>query len=204
MVKINTCVFISGKGSNLKNLIIHSRDNSFPIKISLVISNNKKAYGINYAGFRYLNVCGASEDGIIGYSTLIRDQWDAIENDCHHWNNWFRYCKNHERFCNMTENALESAEDRWRALVTSQVNTKANLLNRLQEIREQIGYDHQQGIDQATLDQMIAETNNLISITAYNNESRELDVASRKSKELFAPIMIGIILLGMGFYLLKK
>ncbi len=49
MVKKNTCVFISGKGSNLKNLIFHSRDNSFPIKISLVITNNKKAYGINYA-----------------------------------------------------------------------------------------------------------------------------------------------------------
>ena len=49
MVKKNTCIFISGKGSNLKNLIIHSRDNNFPIKISLVISNNKNAYGINYA-----------------------------------------------------------------------------------------------------------------------------------------------------------
>ena len=49
MVKKNTCVFISGKGSNLKNLIFHSRDNSFPIKISLVISSNKKAYGITYA-----------------------------------------------------------------------------------------------------------------------------------------------------------
>jgi formyltetrahydrofolate-dependent phosphoribosylglycinamide formyltransferase len=49
MVKKNTCVFISGRGSNLKNLIIHSRDNSFPIKISLVISNNKKAIGLNYA-----------------------------------------------------------------------------------------------------------------------------------------------------------
>lgn len=49
MVKKNTCVFISGKGSNLKNLIIHSRDNNFPIKISLVISNNKKANGINFA-----------------------------------------------------------------------------------------------------------------------------------------------------------
>ena len=49
MVKKNTCVFISGKGSNLKNLIFRSRDNSFPIKISLVITNNKKAYGINYA-----------------------------------------------------------------------------------------------------------------------------------------------------------
>ena len=49
MVKKNTCVFISGQGSNLKNLISHSRDNSFPIKISLVISNNKNAKGIKYA-----------------------------------------------------------------------------------------------------------------------------------------------------------
>ena len=49
MVKKKTCVFISGKGSNLKNLILRSRDNSFPLNISLVISNNKKAYGINYA-----------------------------------------------------------------------------------------------------------------------------------------------------------
>ena len=49
MVKRKTCVFISGQGSNLKNLIIRSRDNNFPIKISLIISNNKKANGINYA-----------------------------------------------------------------------------------------------------------------------------------------------------------
>ena len=49
MVKRNTCIFISGQGSNLKNLIFHSRDRSFPIKISLVISNNKNAKGINYA-----------------------------------------------------------------------------------------------------------------------------------------------------------
>lgn len=49
MVKKKTCIFISGQGSNLKNLIFHSRENSFPLKISLVISNNKKAYGINYA-----------------------------------------------------------------------------------------------------------------------------------------------------------
>ena len=49
MVKKKTCVFISGKGSNLKNLILSSRDNNFPIKINLVICNNKKAYGISYA-----------------------------------------------------------------------------------------------------------------------------------------------------------
>ena len=49
MVKKNTCIFISGKGSNLKNLIHSSRDYNFPIKISLIISNDKNAYGIVYA-----------------------------------------------------------------------------------------------------------------------------------------------------------
>ena len=49
MVKKKTCVFISGNGSNLKNLIYLSRDNNFPIKISLVICNNQKANGIKYA-----------------------------------------------------------------------------------------------------------------------------------------------------------
>ena len=36
MVKKNTCVFISGKGSNLRNLIKKSRDYNFPIKIRLI------------------------------------------------------------------------------------------------------------------------------------------------------------------------
>ena len=47
--KINTSVFISGKGTNLKNLIKFSKTNNSPIKISIVISNNKRAYGIRYA-----------------------------------------------------------------------------------------------------------------------------------------------------------
>ena len=47
--KINTSVFISGRGTNLRNLIKFSKKKSSPIKISIVISNNKKAYGIRYA-----------------------------------------------------------------------------------------------------------------------------------------------------------
>ena len=49
MVKKKSCVFISGQGTNLRNLIFSSRDQNFPIRISLVISNNEKALGINYA-----------------------------------------------------------------------------------------------------------------------------------------------------------
>jgi len=43
--KINTCVFISGTGSNLNSLIASSKSYNFPIKIKLVISNNKNAIG---------------------------------------------------------------------------------------------------------------------------------------------------------------
>ena len=49
MVKKNTCVFISGQGTNLKNLILRSRDNNFPINIKLIISNKKNASGIIFA-----------------------------------------------------------------------------------------------------------------------------------------------------------
>ena len=49
MVKKNTCIFISGYGSNLKYLINNSRNENFPIKISLVVSNNEKAKGILHA-----------------------------------------------------------------------------------------------------------------------------------------------------------
>ncbi len=46
MVKLNTCVFISGKGSNLRRLILNSKKYNFPIKISLVVCNNKNAEGL--------------------------------------------------------------------------------------------------------------------------------------------------------------
>jgi len=49
MVKKKACVFISGKGSNLNNLIVKSRAYNFPIVIKLVISDNPLAGGIKFA-----------------------------------------------------------------------------------------------------------------------------------------------------------
>ena len=47
--KIRTAVFISGTGSNLKNLIKFSLKKKSPIKINLIVSNNSKAKGLRYA-----------------------------------------------------------------------------------------------------------------------------------------------------------
>ena len=49
MVKKNACIFISGYGSNLRSLINSSRNQNFPINISLVVSNKVNAKGILYA-----------------------------------------------------------------------------------------------------------------------------------------------------------
>ena len=47
--KINAAVFISGNGTNLNSIIKKSLYKNFPIKVSLVISNNKQAPGLLYA-----------------------------------------------------------------------------------------------------------------------------------------------------------
>ena len=47
--KIRTAVFISGTGSNLKNLIKFSKTKISPISINFIVSNNSKAKGLNYA-----------------------------------------------------------------------------------------------------------------------------------------------------------
>ena len=47
--KIRTAVFISGTGSNLKNLIKFSLKKISPIEVNLIVSNNVKAKGLKFA-----------------------------------------------------------------------------------------------------------------------------------------------------------
>ena len=47
--KIRTAVFISGTGSNLKNIIKFSKFKKSPISINLILSNNRFAKGLKYA-----------------------------------------------------------------------------------------------------------------------------------------------------------
>ena len=47
--KLNVCIFISGRGTNLKSIINFSKKKESPIKIDLVITNNKNAKGIDFA-----------------------------------------------------------------------------------------------------------------------------------------------------------
>ena len=47
--KLKISVFISGRGTNLKSIIKFSKNKNSPIKIELVVSNNKNAKGLIFA-----------------------------------------------------------------------------------------------------------------------------------------------------------
>ena len=47
--KTRTAVFISGKGSNLENLIKFSKKKNSPISVNLIISNSSYAKGFKYS-----------------------------------------------------------------------------------------------------------------------------------------------------------
>ena len=53
--KLNVAVFISGTGSNLKNLISYSLKKKSLIKINFVISDNPKAKGLFFAKKHKIN-----------------------------------------------------------------------------------------------------------------------------------------------------
>ena len=56
--KKNIAVFISGRGSNLRTLIKHSKKKNSLIKIILVISNNPDAEGLKYASRSKIKIYG--------------------------------------------------------------------------------------------------------------------------------------------------
>ena len=53
--KINTAVFISGNGSNLKNLIKFSLSKNSPINIKFVLSDKKNAKGLRFPKLHNIN-----------------------------------------------------------------------------------------------------------------------------------------------------
>ena len=71
--KTKTAVFISGRGSNLKNLIKFSKLKKSPIKIDLVISNNKSSKGMRYA------IQNKIEKKIINYNNLNKGEKKSLK-----------------------------------------------------------------------------------------------------------------------------
>ena len=72
--KLRVSVFISGRGTNLKSLIEFSKKKNSPIKIILIITNNKNAKGIYFAKKNKIKL------SIISYKNKIKAENKILKN----------------------------------------------------------------------------------------------------------------------------
>lgn len=152
--------------------------------------------------------CANAEPVLTAYyntAVAITNYWDQLEIQCANQNYWFwGYCSNDSAYCNMSENELEDAYYSWQPLGAQVVANLNALLVIWGNATEQLEIDGQQAYSSAIINQMIAQTNNIISLTAYEDESRDLAVQKKKTKDIFVPIMIILIMIGLGVFLFKK
>ena len=73
MVKKKACVFISGSGTNLKELLKSSREYNFPININYIICNTKNAKGLKLAKLYKIPFCVLNLDKIINLEFVLRE-----------------------------------------------------------------------------------------------------------------------------------
>ena len=150
-------------------------------------------------------------DAMYNTSHEIKNKWWVMRDNCDHKEGlcWHCFdcactCDGSWKYCYKSENDLTGYYNSWKGLDESILADKMSLLLKWENASAKILLDGQQATSLAYLDQLIAETNSMISVVAYNTESKELAVASKKAQQIFAPIIIGMVLLGLGFYLIKK
>jgi hypothetical protein len=150
---------------------------------------------------------------MIPNAETIADYWSDLKKGCADWKCecaiacWcaiYKWCTEKGRYCYMSEDSLRVAREVWKNIPSMLANQLSQLDYILQEVHDQIQVDLQQATDQALLDQLIAETNQIISLTAYQNEVREIAAAKEKTQDIFAPIVITLVVAAVSFYLIKK
>lgn len=138
----------------------------------------------------------------------IKHYWDVIEIDCAKWQNWCCpanwYCYKHSRFCYKSENTLEEYYYHWKTVPGDILDDIASIENYLLQVTAQIYTDQQQALQEAIINQMIAETNSIMSIVAYENEQRELAITRKKTADIFAPMIILLTIVGVALFLYKS
>ena len=145
-------------------------------------------------------------DAMYNTASSISNTWHVKRDDCDHGHGlcWLCRCKDKGIYCYKSENQLTGCYNNWKNLPAKILADKLDLLQKWEDASEKILLDGQQATNWNLLQQLIAETNQQITIVAYDTESKELDMAGKKAQQIFAPVIIGMILIGLGFYLTKK
>lgn len=158
--------------------------------------------------------CQAAYSVLSTYYTIaksIADEWASKENACHNNSGLCWHCidcpctcDGTYKYCYKSENELEGYRDNWKNVPSSISGYKQDILTIWQAASDQLALDGQQATTQAFLDQLIATTNQQISLAAYQNEIHEVEASAKKTQSIFLPLMIFLVIVGIMFYMFKK
>ena len=143
----------------------------------------------------YLVQAISSAEGYLNVASNNTNYWDQKEIDCANWNNWVRWCSNKGRYCNMSENELESAYYEWKPLKSAWIKCVEDLRDLLVFVRQEIETLQTQSVNQATINQTIANAN--ISISQAKGMEVDVERKERMSKfiTLILPIVFVVIMI---------
>tara|TARA_R100000664_G_C2757616_1_gene145985 strand:- start:1994 stop:2644 length:651 start_codon:yes stop_codon:yes gene_type:complete len=157
---------------------------------------------------QYVDVAIPVIQQFYGIASDIKDTWDEKEIRCAKCRGLCTLfgicvcrCKDKGAYCYKSENRLEEAYWNWHPVPAQILPDIQVLLDIKTQATAQIYTDQQQALQQALINQLIAETNEIISVVEYQNEQRELALTRKKTADLFAPIVIILTLIALGLYL---
>tara|TARA_Y100000310_G_C20449032_1_gene699790 strand:+ start:215 stop:880 length:666 start_codon:yes stop_codon:yes gene_type:complete len=143
----------------------------------------------------YLVQAISSAEGYLNVASGNTEWWKDLEQNCKDWNNWVRWCRNKGKYCNLSRSNIGSVYDDWKPIKAQWIKCVEDLRDLLVFVRQEIETLQTQSVNQATINQTIANAN--ISISQAKGMEVDVERKERMSKfiTLILPIVFVVIMI---------
>tara|TARA_R100000231_G_scaffold33800_1_gene29696 strand:+ start:12816 stop:13463 length:648 start_codon:yes stop_codon:yes gene_type:complete len=150
-----------------------------------------------------INVLSVYAENIyLGYKKMVSDCNNGV--GLNFFEKALNLCSTKSRYCDRKNNKNRSARDKWETINDDYLKLNQSALQELQGVRDDIGINTQQAVSQAQLDQLLAQTQQKITLAEYDRQARENELQKEKTDFIFLPIIIALVLVFLFVYLFRK
>ena len=150
-----------------------------------------------------INVLSVYAENIyLGYKKMVTDCNNGVGLNV--FEKALNLCSTKSRYCDRKNNKNRNARDKWETINDDYLKYNQSALQELQDVRDSIGINTQQAVSQAQLDQLLAQTQQKITLAEYDRQARENELQKEKTDFIFLPIIIALVLVFLFVYLFRK
>jgi hypothetical protein len=179
----------------------HSAQTSASSKLIAEDDSNKydmqdPAEAINYLEDYAMYLVAATSKAQAYYNQAVTNTkfWDEKEKDCAQWQSAIHWsCWKHSRFCYWSETTLEGIYGDWVVVKSLWTTTLAELNKLLVTVNSEIEVIQQQSLNQAIINETIANTNLTIAYAKGTETEVEEEIRVSKFFTLILPVVILLI-----------